>query len=195
MVVIGATALGLTGCSTTRQTQPSRTATEQLLISRAADEAAARVALPIPKGAAVFVDASQLAGTDGKYAAGALRTRLLQLGARLVQERKAADIVVEIRSGALSIDESQTLLGTPRVGIPIPLAGTFTIPEIAFFKHRERKGVAKFVATAYGAKRGEYIGTSKAQFGYAHKKKWVVLLLISWASDDLIPNEKGDARR
>jgi hypothetical protein len=70
-----------------------------LLISKAADKAAERLTLPLPEGARVFVDASYLGGidskgTDGKYALGALRERLLKLGAKLVPDKFEADVVV-----------------------------------------------------------------------------------------------------
>ena len=61
-------ALALGACSTEKQSSPPRTATEQLLISTAADRAVDKLNLSIPAGTKVFVDASNFEGTDSKYA-------------------------------------------------------------------------------------------------------------------------------
>jgi hypothetical protein len=187
-----ATALAVSGCTTVRESSPQRTATEQLLISTAADRAAERLALRVPSGARVFVDAANFEGIDSKYAIGAIRDHLLRTGMKLVADRGNADTVVEIRAGALSVDEKQLLVGIPQMNIPIPLAGSFSFPEIALFKTRERKGVAKFAATAYGAAEGSLVDSSGPQYGYSHQTEWVVLLFLSWTSSDLIPEERGD---
>jgi len=57
--------LALCGCTTERQTDPARTATEQLLILTAADRAANKLALQISKGSQVFLDATNFEGIDG----------------------------------------------------------------------------------------------------------------------------------
>lgn len=184
--------LVLGGCTSSRESSPKRTATEQLLISKAADEAAAQMALPLPKGARIFVDAGNFEGTDGKYAIGAIRERLLELGARLVAERPKADVVVEIRSGALSVDEHRTLFGIPESEIPVPLTGDVTLPEIALFKRKEQQGIAKFAATAYDAKKGNLIGSTEPKFGFSYRRQWVVLLFVGWTTDNLIPEESEE---
>lgn len=126
--------LMLGACTTMRESSPQRTATEQLLISTAVDRAVEQVNLKTPVGTKVFVDADQLEGSDGKYAAGAMKDRLLRGGAHLVADRGKADAVVEVRAGALSIDDKQTLVGTESFDVPVPLAGQFKIPEIALSK-------------------------------------------------------------
>jgi len=185
-------ALALGACSTERETTPARTATEQLLVSSAADRAAARLALEIPEGRKVFVDSSFFEGTDSKYAVAAIRDSLLKQGVALVEKREAADAVVELRAGALSIDESETLVGLRSFDVPIPLAGAFTLPEIALFKRTERKGVARFAATGYDAKDGRMIDSSDPKSGFSHKKEWTVLLFITWWTDDLPDEDKDD---
>jgi hypothetical protein len=182
----------LAGCTTSRETEPQRTATEELLISTAADHAADAIKFDIPPGAKVFVDASNFEGTDSKYAIGAIRDRILQLGGYLVSDRVLADTVVEIRSGALSVDQSQTLVGIPQFDIPIPLAGPLGIPEIALFKKSERRGVAKFAAMSYGAKTGEPEASTGPRYGFSHDTHWVLLFFFSWSSDDVLPEENRE---
>lgn len=178
-------------CSSARETNPDRTATEQLLISTAAERSARRLDLDVPQGTRVFVSADYLEGTDSKYALGAVRDRLLRQGMALVPKREDAEAVVEVRAGALSIDESDTLVGIRSFDIPIPLAGPLTLPEIALFKRVQRQGVARLAATSYGTADGRLIDSADPQFGYAHKKKWVVLLFLSWWTSDL-PDEDDD---
>ena len=175
------------GCTTTRQTDPQRSATEQLLISTAADHAVDDINLDFAPGAKVFVDATNFEGTDSKYAIATLRDRILKLGGRLVADRGQADTVVEIRAGALSVDRSQTLVGIPQFDIPIPLAGPLGFPEIALFKKSERRGVAKFAATSFGAKEGEGQDSSGPRYGFSHDTHWVVLFFFSWTTNDLLP--------
>jgi hypothetical protein len=187
-LLLGA-ALSLAACSSAKESSPPRTATEQLMLSAAADRAAERVTLDMPPGSKVFVDAANFEGTDGKYAIGALRDRMLKLGGQLAKDRDSADIVVEIRSGALSLDDKQTLVGIPKFDIPVPLAGPVTFPEIALFKKRQRTGVAKVAATGYGAKEGQLVDATDPQYGLSRETEWVVLLFISWTTNDYMPEE------
>lgn len=176
--------MSLAGCSTDRQTDPQRTATEQLLISTAADRAAARLALDIGSDRKAFLDATNFEGLDGKYAIAAIRSSLLKQGTRFVGDKKDADTIIEIRAGALSIDKHEMLVGIPSVDIPIPLAGPLGTPEIALYKSEEQEGVAKFAATAYDAKDGRFLAESTPPLGRSHIKKRVILV-VSWTEDDV----------
>ena len=184
-------ALSLAACSSAKESNPPRTATEQLMLStaaeRAADRVAARVAVDMPKGSKLFIDATNFEGTDGKYAVAAIRDRLLRVGGRLAKDRDSADLVVEIRAGALSMNDEQTLVGIPRFDVPVPLAGPVSFPEIALFKKRQRTGIAKFGATGYGAEDGAYVASSDLQYGLSRETEWVVLLFISWTTNDYVP--------
>ena len=184
---VGLTALVsllLFGCTTGRQTDPPRTATEQLLISTAADRAAGAIALNLGPERKCFLDATNFEGIDGKYAIAAIRSSLLKKGTRFVGDKKDADTIVEIRSGALSIDKSDMLVGIPSVDIPIPLAGDLNTPEIALYKSEEQEGIAKFAATAYDAKDGRFLGESTPPLGRS-KIQRQVLLIVSWTEDDV----------
>ncbi|MPY69291.1 MAG: hypothetical protein GEU92_04320 [Alphaproteobacteria bacterium] len=190
IVVLAALALG--GCTSAKESDPARTATEQLLISSAADRAAQRLNLGIPPGTKVFVDAANFEGTDGKYAVGAIRDRFLRAGMALVAERKDAAAVVEIRSGALSVDREEFLIGIPDFVIPIPLAGEFTFPEIALYKDAKRRAIAKFAAVGYGAGNGRLISSTAEQYGFSHKTEKTILLFLSWERTDAVPKEQPE---
>ena len=83
-------------------------------------------------------------------------------------------------------------MGLPAISVPVPFAGTFTIPEMALFAKHQSQGLAKFAATAYDANTGEIVGTSGPAYGFSHRTHWVVLFVISWNSEDLIPKEQED---
>ena len=185
--------LALGACTSTRETSPQRSATEQLLISTAVDRAVEGMDLEIPQGTKVFLDAGRLEGSDGKYASGAMKDRLLRDGANLVGDRGKADAVVEPRAGALSIDDRQTLVGIGSFDVPVPLAGEAAkIPEIALYKQKERVGVAKIAAIGYTTDAGKLIDSTGPQFGYSHEDEQVLLFFFTWRSSDL-PKEKTDS--
>jgi hypothetical protein len=187
-----AVTLALCGCTTERQTDPARTATEQLLISTAADRAANKLALQIPRNSQVFVDAADFEGVDSKYAIAAIRAHLIENGAKLVDDRAKADTIVEIRAGALSVNQDQMLVGIPQITLPIPLAGQLSTPEIALFKRDRRQGLAKFTAVGYRAADGSMIASSEPDYGQSHETHWVVLLLVGWTTSDIGPEDDPD---
>jgi len=181
-------ALMLAGCTTARTTAPARTATEQLLISTAADRAAAKLTLGIPKGTKVYVDTRFFQGYDDGYAIAAIRSQFLKSGLELVDDRKNADAVVQVAAGALSTDQKSLLIGIPQLTVPyIPVGNSVTVPEIALFKQAEEKGVAKFVATGYDARTGKMLATTDPRYGFSHNTNHTVLLFFSWATGDLVP--------
>ena len=108
--------LGTNGCTTMRQTDPARTATEQLLLSTAADRAVAYVSLAQFANRKVFLDTAYFDSYDSKYAIGAIRDALSRAGALLMPQSKGSEITIEARSGALSTDDRTYLLGLPAMG-------------------------------------------------------------------------------
>jgi len=191
-VLMVAFALGVGGCTTTNETNPQRSATEELLISGAADRAAAQLDLAIPRGTKVFIDPSKfdVSTIDGKYALGQIEDKLVRSGAKPVGERKDAEMVVQPRVGALSIDDDQFLIGIPKMNLPIPLAGTLSTPEVALYKKRTRSGIAKFAATAYGENENLASASTDPKYGLAHEREWTVLLFFSWKNSDVAPENK-----
>jgi len=184
-------ALLLGACTQMRESNPSRTATEQLLLSAAADRAAERLANDIPAGSRIFLDAANFDAYDGKYAVSTIRSSLMKHGAFLVADRGQADTIVEVRAGALSTDSEKLLIGIPSFDVPIPLAGDLKSPEIALFKRDRTQGVAKFAATGYDAKTGSLVATTDPVFGLSQKTEYVALLFFSWARNDVKPPAEG----
>jgi hypothetical protein len=186
--------LTIAGCATDRQTDPPRTATEELLVSTAVDRSVEHIKFQLPPDSKVFVD-TQYFDVDGvvrpKYTVAAVRDQLLRLGAHLVDDRKAADIVMEMRSGAQSIDYSTFLIGIPSFPLPIPFTGTLTFPEIAFFKIDRQTGVSKLALTGFSQKEGALVESTGPEYGQSQKKK-VIILFVSWIDSDVAPPKPTD---
>jgi hypothetical protein len=185
LVVLCLAALAASACTMQRDTQPVRSASEQLIISTAIERAVAQLKFEVPAGTRVFVETAYFDGYDNKYATGTVRDRLLREGVRLVPDRGAADAVVELRAGALSVDERAILLGIPSFELPVPLAGQAKTPELALFKKADRLGVAKIAATTFDAKTGALIKPGDPEYGFSHRTRYTVLLLISWTTTDV----------
>jgi hypothetical protein len=192
IISLGAFGLLLAGCSTQNQTTTARSATEELLVSGAADHAAQKLSAAVPPGSKIFLDTTNFDALDGKYAIGAIRDALARHGDDLADSKAASDMVVELRSGASAIDQRDTLVGVPSYNIPIPLAGSLALPKIALYDKATQQGVAKFAATGINPKTGAIMVPGDPQYGYAHQTKYTALLFFSWSRDDLVPDNQRD---
>ncbi len=96
--------LCLAGCSSRLVTNTSRSAIEQMLLTRAVDKALAKFSLAEVKGSKVFLDLSNLAAVDAGYMKTATRARFCELGATLVDEAGDADLIAEVACGALGTE-------------------------------------------------------------------------------------------
>ncbi len=106
-----------------------------------------------------------------------------------MEKREQAEAVVEIRAGALSIDEQKMLVVIPSWDVPVPLSGgAVKIPEIALYGEKERVGIAKLATTSYAIVDGKLMHSSGPQFGYAHEIEKTALLFLTWRSAD-VPEE------
>lgn len=194
IAMLVALALLLAACTTERQTEPQRTATEEMLISSAADRAVGELKLDV-RGKTVFVDASNYKGLDAEYTVAAVRAQMLRNGARLAADRKTADLVIEMRNGGQSIDQKEFLIGMPSFDVPIPLAGSFTFPKIALYDRAEDIGVSKLTVADYGGSNGAVIGSSGPVYGFAHDRRYKILIFIGWNDQDFHPDEDAGTNK
>lgn len=159
----------LTGCGTTRMTDTSRSATEMLLVSQAADKAIVQIDFSPLNGKTVFLDASGIGekDVDKGYLVSLVRQQLLAAGGLLQDEKMRADYIVNLRSGGLGTDRRSTLVGTPAVQLPSVVPGLPTsVPEIALLKKNDQRGVAKIGIFAYNRVTGRALwqsGTVEAE--------------------------------
>jgi hypothetical protein len=175
----------LCGCRTVRESAPPRTATEQLLLSTAANNALADTRFDWLEGKKTFVEDKYFESYDKGHAIGAIRERLSASGALLVSKEEQADIVVEIRSGVLSMDNSDFLIGLPAMAVPIPLTGSpVQTPELALYKSKRADSVAKFALFAYERVTGHYLRSVNPMLGRAKLCLYKVVF-ISWQKTDV----------
>ena len=150
------------GCTAVRETQPERTATEQLILSSAVVDAARQIQADAVVGKKVVVDVTYLKTVDVEFTQGELRDRLLQLGAELVADPDQAEVIVEVRSGGLGIDESKTNIGIPSIPIPVPSVGTFQTPSAYVYKYERQEGKSAIAITGIDADSGEHLFSVRA---------------------------------
>jgi hypothetical protein len=184
----------LGGCTTTKITEPLRTATEQLLLSTAADhDLQSAQWLEFVAHRKVFLDATYFDSFDPKYVIGTIRDALSRAGARLEDNVTNSDIIIEARSGALSVDSSDTFFGIPKIPMPIPLVGVLETPEAAFYKSHTEKSVAKFALLAFATGSREHVYSSGPLDGKSYDKSHS-LLFISWIRTDIPEKQKNEER-
>ena len=170
--------MAATGCSQTRLTHPKRSAVEQLLISTAADRAWDAAHAEVFAGKKVYVDSAYFESEDKLYALGALRDALSSNGALLMAKAEDAEIIVEPRSGALSIDSNDSLLGIPKLPVPIPFTGVVESPELALMKAERQFSTAKFAFVAFENQSRAHFASSGPLVGKANIKYYRILGLI-----------------
>lgn len=195
LITLLTAAVLLGGCASMRETQPPRTANEELLLSKAVDEATQQIDPTVASDANVFVDEADFkTESDRHYAISAINDRLLERGYRLVPSRSEADTIVAIRSGALSINkESQLWLGIPTITVPVPLAGPLETPGLDLFRTIDRTGVAKFGLSFYDAQTGELQDTVGPVYGFSHLNRRKILML-GWTETDLLPEAAAEQK-
>ena len=190
LALLAALGAGLAGCATAVETRPFRTATEQLLVTHAAEKAAAKFAVTVPSGAKVFLDTINFQGEGADYAASAIREAILRRGAVLAEDRARADVIIEVRLGALSIDQMQRVLGIPALTLPTaPNLTTVTIPELSIYSRRDRTGVAEFSAFAYDARTGRPISVAGRVAGTTRIRSHTLLMILPWGQQEIRPGD------
>lgn len=182
--------VGLTvGCVNQKITEPKRTAAEELLISTAADRAVESADVTLLQGRKTYLDTTYFDSLDKEYAIGTLRDWLFSHGVLVVNDLKEADVVVEARSGGLSIDSSEALTGVPSVPVPIPFVGVSKTPEVSLMKSQAQRAIAKFVLLAYEKEGRRHIYSTKPLVGKAYNTYYQFLGILKYQSTD-IPEEK-----
>lgn len=182
------------GCSSLRVTEPARTATEMFLLSQAASEAVGNLSATGLRDRLVYVDGSFFMPqgyfpyfplADYQFLMGEVRAKLLKEGVRLTADRGKAEIIVEVRSGALGIDKQSLLVGLPSIAVPGLASGAtdsdlvseplIATPEIAFLKNIKQDSLASVAIVAYWADTGELVSSSGPFIGRAWRNDWWIL--------------------
>ncbi|MFN4295469.1 MAG: DUF6655 family protein [Brevundimonas sp.] len=177
-------------CASTSETNPSRTATEQLLVARAADRAVENLTLPVPDGSVVFVDETYFRAEASPYAISAIREALSQAGYALARNRDQADVIFEIRAGALSLEQMRRLLGIPAMSVPLSDYRVVSFPELSLYSRRDRSGVAEFSGFVYRAGDGAPIAAVAPMIGQYTIRSHRLLMMMTWGQQFAEPGEQ-----
>jgi len=190
-VSFGLAICAVAGCGATK----SYTATDQLLMSDAVDSTVSKIDFRPLSLQKVFLDTtytsaagkpipgvpSQSNLVTSDYVISAVRQQMVAAGCLLTEKREDADVVCEVRCGALGTDGHSVVYGIPAsnafggVGSLIPGAPAAipAIPEIAFAKRELKSAATKVAVFAYDRDTREPIWQSGiAQAGSSARDTW-----------------------
>ena len=166
-----------------RMTEPIRSVGEQLLLSNSIDRALSELdleAIGRLKGFKVYLSTVYLQTLDQEYLIGSLRDLLLSNGVLVVDDIAQAEMIVEIRSGANSLDSAAVTAGIAEdQALPNPVTGApVALPELAFFKKQNIVSLTKVALVAYHADSREHVFSSGTLLGGAYERHYQFLGLI-----------------
>lgn len=164
------------GCTSASSSNTARTGTEQLLVSNAVDQALSKVDFQAFGEHKVFVDDKYLECVDKNYVLSSVRHRVLMQGAQLVPKPEDAELVLEIRSGAVGTNTANSFLGIPQIQIP----GMFSTPEIKLINRVNQTGTAKIGLVAYDAKTHQVLGDGGVSLAKSDENNWYVFGIGPW---------------
>ncbi len=176
MTILFMTAMLLTfsSCTHTYQfTYTKKSGIEQLLVTKAVDEAVQKMTADI-RGSKVFIDVACLMKDERSYIEKAFAHRFLGGGVFLADYPWDADYIVSVLVKVAGTDGEQYLLGVP--AIPLPLTVSVTTPALTIFGETVQEGRAEMEVMIYSAKDGlkEAIPSLK---GGSYYKKYVILFV------------------
>lgn len=166
-----ALALAAIGCTTTKSSNTARTGVEQLLISNSIDQALNKVDFRAFTGQPVFLQEKYVDCVDKNYLIGSVRHRLLREGAFLVDKPEDAHVVVELRSGGIGTDTSESFVGIPEIALP----GVVALPEVRLLTRSTQQGTAKIALVAYDTRTNQILGEGGVSLARADDNNWYVL--------------------
>ena len=178
----------LAACGETRYSNPPRTATEQFIISTAAEHAVQEFTLTPLDERRIFIDDARVLSDakqrqDYQYMIGTLRQALLEAGARLAPAPDDADIIIEPRSGGLSIDSYEFFVGIPGdvLGPALSGAGGGNIQlnqkDLALVRNVRQWGFGGLSLLAYWRDSGELVTFAGPHTGRSHVERWRFFIL------------------
>lgn len=179
IIVYVALAVALTvsaGCGTTKWSDTSRTATEQLLISSAMDDVIDEFDFYPLTGRKIYIESKGVVSTDKEYLLSLLRQQLAANGTFIQETKESADYILEVSTGAVGTNRYELMYGIPETSVPAILTlGTATsIPEVPFIKRTDQKAQIKLTMWAYNKKTGAIIWQSGEKLKTASiRDRWI----------------------
>ena len=189
------------GCASVRITDPPQTATEQFLLSNAAQEAVGSFTFKSLFSRKVYVDSSHFAPAKKEFVLGEFRAGLFKAGAQIANDPNNAEIIIEVRSSGVGIDRYENLLGIPSIGAPAGAAAgsaatastpTVLTPELAITKNVRQYSFASIAYVAYWKDSGEVLVSEGPAVGKAVREDFWFLGIGPKTAGDIVPVEKTD---
>jgi len=163
-------ALFVQGCSTTRMTNTSRSAVEQMLVSNAVDQALDKVDFSPFRGHTVYLNDKYVECTDKAYVISSVRHRIMKSGALLVDSPDNAEIAVELRTGTVGTDVAESFVGVPEIALP----GMLTLPEVRVLTRSVQTGTAKLGIVAIDTQSRRVLGDGGMTMARSNDEAWFV---------------------
>ena len=190
-LVVCAGIVVVTGCTSTNSSNTARTATEQMLVSNAVDQSLSKVDFQAFGDRKVFVEEKYLDCTDKNYVVSSVRHRVLMQGAQIVAKPEDADLILELRSGAVGTNTSNSFLGIPQIQLP----GMISTPEIKLVNRVNQTGMAKIGLVAYDAKSHQVLGDGGMSLAKSADSNWYVFGIGPWQNGTVKKEiERGQPR-
>jgi hypothetical protein len=143
---------GSVGCrSTVSVTNTAETASQQLLLNTSADAAVCSLDFRPLAGRTCFLETSGLGGQSSGYLPYRIRRQMFTQGARLVDDRENAEVIVEAGLAAYGTDSQKDEVG---------IADANSIPDIDLCIRETQYGVAKLELFAWEKASGNVIWES-----------------------------------
>ena len=166
-----------------RMTEPARSVGEQLLLSTAIDRALSELdmeAIGRLKGFKVYLSTTYLKALDQEYLIGSLRDLLFSSGVLVVDDPVQAQMIVEVRSGANSLDSATVTAGIAEdQALPNPVTGApVALPELALFKKENNVSVTTVALVAYHTNTRVHVFSSGTLLGGAYDRHYQILGLL-----------------
>ena len=198
------------GCATLRVTDPPRTADEQFLQSEAIREAVAQLSFADLRDRTIYLKTDLLYQDDTEgfelqpeyerlFMVAELRNRMLIEGVALADvpddPNRPAQIIVEVRSGAIGVNRQEYVLGVTGQSLPVGSldAGSIDIPivlpEFAIIRNLKQRGFAAVSITAYWKDTGELVASSGPFVGRTERTDYWFFGIGPRTSGDIPPVE------
>ena len=184
-----------------RVTDPPQTADEQFLMTESARKAVAQLSLDPLRGRRVWVVSEYAFSTtqpfeqsfltnevrsprfQEAYLVAELRARLLQSGARLVEARELSEVILEVRTGALSNNRMDFLLGIPAVYLPSSVTSALgssitsaiiSTPDAVLYRSINQQGFGSVAVVAYWRSTGDLLAISGPFVGHTFRNDYFI---------------------
>lgn len=177
--ILAGVLVAMGGCSSRTFSTTSRTAIEQLLLTRAVDVAMVKFDMPELAGKKVFIDFTNLKCYEAEYVKVAVRNRIAQSGSHLVASGDDADLTVEVASGALALEYKQGVVGMP----PLPMPNSpIPLPAMPFYKSTEQTAIIKLLIFVHDS--GKFVA-SHMYYAKADRDESFIMQWRSTGQDDV----------